>query len=726
MTTFFSRRPHRNSSNICLLWLTLFLFTISYADAILQTAQLDISFAGSEGAQSHTMLVSQASFGSPLKMGVEKNEGHRLQLPPVENPLLCQNVTGPTNPSEGGNYIMLVPRGQCTFENKAWNAQKLGAVGLIVRGTLASSYSLNETTSETIFPSNKNDYDCDKGKAEIPTSAVVIPYDSNNNDPVLSGDTSSNLCMKESPLFANSCDSKACFLTSNFTENKANYVACCAWDLHIWLYNDPSISVNVDIPAVYATMEQGQKLLKLYETSSPLVTMSARVRAPYNFSAILIWLLGVIIAAIAAYSSATDYRRATQVINRKQEQEQKQEHQGLESDEEKDEQNTERLPLTDASTTENASLISLGTSFPHEESLELNAGHAFGFIVLASSGLLTLFFFKIYSVVKVMYTLGCSNAVRQVIFLPLFSFIFRQMKITDRVVYRSNIEDIGDLTLLDIISGITSYILGFGWLYVAFTTHNREPSLFFWMMQDIMGACICVVFLGSIKLNSMRVASILLLMAFFYDIFFVFVTPLLFKGQSVMITVATSGGPPKADPLWCEKYPNDSNCQGGDPLPMLLTVPRIFDYQGGSSMLGLGDIVLPGLLLSFAARLDAAKQLMGVISGNMHNYKRICCSHNSYFRPMIVAYAIGLLMANAAVYLMNMGQPALLYLVPMCVGTMSFLGWRRNELSMLWEGPKIIRTADALLYGPDEDYHDEQNAEINDNPDDRNSSNLVA
>jgi signal peptide peptidase-like protein 2B len=163
-----------------------------------------------------------------------------------------------------------------------------------------------------------------------------------------------------------------------------------------------------------------------------------------------------------------------------------------------------------------------------------------------------------------------------------------------------------------------------------------------------------------------------------------------------MIIVATSGGPPKADPMWCEKYPDDSQCQGGDPLPMLLTVPRVFDYQGGASLLGLGDIVLPGLLLSFAARLDAAKNFMGVVGGGSGTSHTLC---NSYFAPLVVAYAIGLFMANAAVYLMNMGQPALLYLVPMCLGSMCFMGWRRNELAGLWEGPKIIKTVDVMMYG---------------------------
>lgn len=177
-----------------------------------------------------------------------------------------------------------------------------------------------------------------------------------------------------------------------------------------------------------------------------------------------------------------------------------------------------------------------------------------------------------------------------------------------------------------------------------------------------------------------------------------------------MIEVATSGGPPTADPLWCEKYPADKNCQGGDPLPMLFTIPRINDYQGGSSLLGLGDIVLPGLLLSFAARFDAAKSLLGVLGGgngalnsNACPERKLCgdcrlCS-GGYLPPMIVAYAIGLFMANAAVYLMHMGQPALLYLVPCCLGTIVYMGWRRGELQDLWDDPKSIRAADAILYG---------------------------
>lgn len=136
---------------------------------------------------------------------------------------------------------------------------------------------------------------------------------------------------------------------------------------------------------------------------------------------------------------------------------------------------------------------------------------------------------------------------------------------------------------------------------------------------------------------------------------------------------------------------------------MLLTVPRIFDYSGGSSLLGLGDIVLPGLLLSFAARYDAAKRFIGSTSrdGQRQFQGQNCTGQKKgYFPPLVVAYAIGLAMANIAVYAMQMGQPALLYLVPCCLGTMIFLGWKRGELNELWNTPKILASCDEILYGP--------------------------
>ena len=134
---------------------------------------------------------------------------------------------------------------------------------------------------------------------------------------------------------------------------------------------------------------------------------------------------------------------------------------------------------------------------------------------------------------------------------------------------------------------------------------------------------------------------------------------------------------------------------------MLFTIPRIFDFAGGSSLLGLGDIVLPGLLLSFASRYDEAKALVAASHSprsSPRSSQDACSKTGGYFIPSVIAYAIGLLMANVAVIVMRMGQPALLYLVPCCLGTIVYLGWKRNELLDLWNTPKVLASCDKILY----------------------------
>lgn len=58
-------------------------------------------------------------------------------------------------------------------------------------------------------------------------------------------------------------------------------------------------------------------------------------------------------------------------------------------------------------------------------------------------------------------------------------------------------------------------------------------------LQDVFGVCLCLQFLNLVRLPSLSVATLLLGLAFAYDVFFVFLTPLLFGGTSVMVKVAT-------------------------------------------------------------------------------------------------------------------------------------------------------------------------------------------
>ncbi|KAL5066619.1 hypothetical protein RYX36_017506 [Vicia faba] len=113
---------------------------------------------------------------------------------------------------------------------------------------------------------------------------------------------------------------------------------------------------------------------------------------------------------------------------------------------------------------------------------------------------------------------------------------------------------------------------------VVWAVTRRES--FSWFGQDFLGICLMITVLQLARLPNIKVATVLLCCAFVYDIFWVFISPLIFQ-KSVMITVA------KGDKA------------GGEAIPMLLRFPRPSDPWGGYDMIGFGDILFPGLLVSF-------------------------------------------------------------------------------------------------------------------------------
>eukprot|EP00850_Spirogloea_muscicola_P008279 SM000044S15926 [mRNA] locus=s44:36361:39731:- [translate_table: standard] len=176
---------------------------------------------------------------------------------------------------------------------------------------------------------------------------------------------------------------------------------------------------------------------------------------------------------------------------------------------------------------------------------------------------------------------------------------------------------------------------------------------FAWVGQDALGICLILTILQAVRLPNIKVSTVLLSLAFAYDIFWVFISPYFFDGESVMIAVATGGD------------------GGNEVMPMLLKVPRLHDPWGGYSILGFGDVVLPGLLVAFTLRYDYEQR---------HSLLR------GYFLPTMSGYAGGLIATYAALIIMKgSGQPALLYLVPCTLGLVVLLGLWRGELRQLWE-----------------------------------------
>ncbi|XP_031205572.1 signal peptide peptidase-like 2B isoform X2 [Mastomys coucha] len=194
----------------------------------------------------------------------------------------------------------------------------------------------------------------------------------------------------------------------------------------------------------------------------------------------------------------------------------------------------------------------------------------------------------------------------------------------------------------------------------------RNEDQWAWVLQDTLGIAFCLYMLKTIRLPTFKACTLLLLVLFIYDVFFVFITPFLTKsGNSIMVEVAT--GP--------------SNSSTHEKLPMVLKVPRLNTSplslcDRPFSLLGFGDILVPGLLVAYCHRFDIQVQ-----------------SSRIYFVACTIAYGLGLLVTFVALVLMQRGQPALLYLVPCTLLTSCTVALWRQELGAFWTGSGFAKDA---------------------------------
>jgi len=285
---------------------------------------------------------------------------------------------------------------------------------------------------------------------------------------------------------------------------------------------------------------------------------------------------------------------------------------------------------------------SIGFLITLKESLELDTNTvkvrtAILLPIFGSIFLVALFFWLrwLYWLLLVLISLIALTAVAFVIY-PYVDKLLTKLKWNKSW----DVRWIGDVT----VSGIVSFVLSLGllltWLFTGF-----------FILTDLLAVCMAVMTLCFVKVPNMMISTILLTLFFLYDIFWVFISEYIFT-KNVMVTVATN-------------LPS---------LPMVIVFPRVLSQ--GYSLLGLGDIVLPGLFLCFLYRFD--------------NRLETPFKHGYFLRAWI-AYIFGLFFTFVMALLLQRGQPALLYLVPATLPTTAFFGWRRGELRHLWKGthPRI-------------------------------------
>lgn len=208
-----------------------------------------------------------------------------------------------------------------------------------------------------------------------------------------------------------------------------------------------------------------------------------------------------------------------------------------------------------------------------------------------------------------------------------------------------------------------------------------------WWLMNLLGFSFCYGSLQVISPSTFTTGSLILASLFFYDIYFVFFTPL-------MVTVATKLDVPIKMVFPRPAGPNE------DPNEISL------------AMLGLGDIVVPGMMIGLALRFDlflyykyksimlskkessaegAEKAIYQRATGGWgerfwtrSNSPKVLSFPKPYFYASIVGYISGMVATLIAMQFSQHAQPALLYLVPGVLISLWSTAFLRNELDSMW------------------------------------------
>ncbi|XP_072321023.1 signal peptide peptidase-like 2A isoform X2 [Eucyclogobius newberryi] len=209
----------------------------------------------------------------------------------------------------------------------------------------------------------------------------------------------------------------------------------------------------------------------------------------------------------------------------------------------------------------------------------------------------------------------------------------------------------------------------------------RNEDRWIWILQDILGIAFCLNFIRTISLSNFKICVILLSLLLVYDVFFVFITPFFTKnGVSIMVQVAlgpdASGEKMEGNMVQVPAEPQPPT----EKLPVVMRVPRFSGLAQNLcgmqfSILGYGDIIIPGLLIAYCSRFDVW------VNSSWKVYFSSCCT----------AYLMGMIVTFAVMLLSGMGQPALLYLVPFTLITSAVVAGCRGEMRRFWTGTSYER-----------------------------------
>ena len=190
-----------------------------------------------------------------------------------------------------------------------------------------------------------------------------------------------------------------------------------------------------------------------------------------------------------------------------------------------------------------------------------------------------------------------------------------------------------------------------------------------WILNNLLGMAFSIFGIENLMLGEYKVGLILLSLLFFYDIFWVFYTP-------VMVSVAKNiEGPVKLMFPKLQDAIDKIKKEKPDEYAGKAYDPREFN------MIGLGDIVIPGVYVALMLRFDIYlfKKAKKDFSKFEYSFKNM-----KYFFVTFIFYNLGIIITLCSMYFFNHAQPALLYLVPCTLLSSTLTAVQAKDIKLLW------------------------------------------
>jgi len=227
------------------------------------------------------------------------------------------------------------------------------------------------------------------------------------------------------------------------------------------------------------------------------------------------------------------------------------------------------------------------------------------------------------------------------IYIPIPSLV--SPSTTVRQTAGTDVIEVKVLNLMTLLMGS-----GVAYLWWAWEQH--------WFCNNLIGISLSIQAISFLNPGSYYTAAVLLALLFFYDIFWVF-------GTDVMVTVA-----------------KDLKA----PIKLIFPRPAVVERP---NMLGLGDIVLPGIYIALLLRYDVMRTYSNI------NFKKITKEGLNALPPLNIRtfyfslfwYFVALASCLISMWYFNAAQPALLYICPALIFPVMVMAYFRGDFQLLWQ-----------------------------------------